>query len=209
VAVPGPTIESKPRKGETILLKTEHLCPSEPNGKTTCRACYEKAAELLKKLRADIGEAVKTGVRATAKAGAETSLPEDDSSSVVPEGGFGTLSLSTKKAIFDEALFGLDSMSASLYIKAIADREAEESVEGVTREIERLGLLFSDEGEGDEGAYDHTAGGEFGQRSGFILINVYNDLGGDGQAYLQMHELEDNDIHHQGVLDVCFSGAGF
>jgi len=216
VALPGPSIESKPRSGEKILLKTEHLCPSEPNGRTKCRACYEKAAELLKKLGVDIGgvravKAVKVGVRVTAAVEAKTSLPEDDSSSADPEEEFRTLSLSTKKAIFDEALSGLESMEASLYIKAVAAREAEESFDEVMRRLEALGLLHSDEGEGDggEAAYDQNEDGEFGQRSNFILINVYNDLGGDGQAYLQMHELEDNDIHHQGDIDVCFSGAGF
>jgi len=172
IPAPGPAIGFKPRKGDIILLKTEHMCPTETNGKTACRACYEKAAELLKKLRAEIGgnKAVKSDVQAAAKAGVEISFPENESNSAIPGGGLGTFSLSTKKALFDEALFALDSMSAS----------------------------------------DHTAGGEFGgQMSGFILINVYNDLSGDGQAFLQMHELGDNDNDHQGDLDVLFSGAGF
>jgi len=212
VPVPGPASEFKPRKGDIILLQTEHMCPTETNGKTACRACYEKAAELLKKLRAEIGgnKAVKSDVQAAAKAGVEISFPEDESISAILGGGLGTFSLSTKKALFDEALFGLDSMSALLYIKAVAERETEGSVVDVIREVERLGLLHSDQGDGDEGAYDHTVGGESGgQMSGFILINVYNDLSGDGQAYLQMHELGDNDNDHQGDLDVLFSGAGF
>lgn len=213
VAVPGPIIASKPRKGEIILLTTEHLCPSEVNGKTRCRACYEKAAELLRRLGFIGGvRSVTAGVQAVeAAVEAEIFLPEDESSSAIPEDGVGTLSLSSKKAIFDEALFGLESMSASLYIKAVADREAEESVEEVMRRVEGLGLFLSDEGDGEGVAYDHTEGGEFDQRSGgFILLNVHNnDLGGDGQAYLHMQELEGNEDGHQGDIEVCYTGSGF
>jgi hypothetical protein len=183
---------------------------------------------LLKKL-ADVGVkaaavigGVRTGAEAAAAAAAvaaKVSLPEDDSSSAVPEDGLGTfmpLSISTRNARFDEALFGLESMSRSLYVKAVIDPEAEESVEDVIRRVEELGLLLADGGDGDNGDRDgatHEWGGVDGEgefqdgRSGFILINVHgSDLDGDGQAFLHMEELDEND---QGDMDVCFSGSGF
>jgi hypothetical protein len=211
-SAPGPSVTSRLLKGEIILLKTEHMCPSVENGKARGRML----AGLLKRL-------AELGVKAV-RVLAEKSLPEDDSSSVGPEGaGMGTFSfiLSTKKAIFDEALSGLDSLSNSVYIKTWIDPEAGESsgesVDEVIRRVERAGLLSWDGGKGGhgDGGDGGDGGGEAGEAvhdygglaSGFVLINVQNDLGGDGQAFLQMQEYDDGG--HCGDMDVCYSGAGF
>jgi len=208
VSAPGPVVTSKLPKGEIILLKSEHLCPSEPNGKSRCRA----VADLLKRLASVGVNAVIGGVRGLA----ETSLPEDEiSSSAIPEEGGGTLSiiLSAKKAIFDDALSGLETLSKSVYIKAFIDPEAGESssLDEVLRRVEKAGLLPWDSDMGDmgdmagEAVHDYAVtGGSLG--SNFVLINVSNDLCGEGQGYLQMQELDDND--HDGDIDVCYSGSG-
>jgi len=108
VSAQGPNVTSKLPKAEIILLKSEQLYPNAVNGKTVCRA----VADLLKRL-ASVGVSAVVGGGGADGAGVRGSLPEDEnSSSAVPEEGGRTLSmiLSTKKAIFDEALAGLETL---------------------------------------------------------------------------------------------------
>lgn len=211
VSAQGPTVTSKLPKAEIILLKTEHLYPNAVNGKPRCRA----VADLLKRL-ASVG--VSAVVGGAGGAGVRVSLPEDEnSSSAVPEEGGGTLSmiLSTKKAIFDEALAGLETLSKSVYIKAFVDPdqagESSSSLDEVIRRVEKAGLLPWDGEAGDVGDAVHdyaaAAAADRGLGAGFVLINLSNDLGGEGQGFLQMQVLDDDD--HDGDNDVCYSGSGF
>jgi hypothetical protein len=202
VSAQGPTVTSKLPKAEIIMLKSEHLYPNAVNGVTRYRA----VADLLKRL-ASVGVSAVVG---------GAGVPEDEnSSSAVPEEGGGTLSmiLSTKKAIFDEALAGLETLSKSVYIKAFVDPdqagESSSSLDEVIRRVEKAGLLSWD-GEGGDSVHDNavaTAAADRGLGSGFVLINLSNDLCGEGQGFLQMQVLDEDG--HDGDIDVCYSGSGF
>jgi len=111
-------------------------------------------------------------------------------------------------------LAGVETLSKGVYIKAFIDPEAggpsaSTSVDEVIRRVEEAGLLSWDgESSGDvgEAVHDYAATGR-GLGTGFVLINVSNDLDGEGQGYLQMlEELDDSD---HGDIDVCYSGSAF
>lgn len=217
----GPSSASKSREGERIAVTAVDLYPSEPNGAVRMKACCGKAVRLLKAFIAGGGVVVKVISGASTPnrgvgVGGETALAEDGS--VSGGGGGGTCSFpnpnpnpATKAAKFDEALSALRSLSSSVCVEAGVDRDVKETFGEMLTNLKNLGFLGEDgeEGdqvEGDDGDVDEAEGE--GLKSGIVLINVRNDLGGDGTGYIEMQVVEDND-QNKLDQDVCHCGSRF